>query len=340
VRAAIVTGALVCAVVSIPATAEAGPLDDYLARIKKALADAVATNTPKPPRPVAVSWRARRLGAIDLPLLAVEAGDIDGDGTPELVGLTTAEVVVIEITGGKVTIAARANLPAKPALVRSRDPIGSLVIDGAEIAARSSEQEVGGRFRWSESALVAVGEIADFPLCSGISARLASGRNTFDGATAKVPEPLAPLFARSFYSAECRDHIGADGARFSTAAVSDTGRVVRVACAAGDNSCPAAAVASVEVESAGFAFEIADVDRDGRAEVIASRGQAPGVKDRVRAFAHVDGSAKQVFDHYFEGGVVALVAPDLDGDGAREVIAAVRMWRSQRIDLWVLTRPR
>lgn len=332
--------ALACAVAAAPAVAAAGPLDDYLGRIKKALDEAAAANTPRPPVQVPVRWGARRLGSFDLPapLLAVEAADVDGDKTPELIGLTTAEVFVLEVSGGKLAIAARAPLPDKPALIRSRDPVGTLVVDGAGIAARSSEQAAGARYRWVDGKLVAGDEVAGFPLCAGASAELAEGRNYFDPKAVKIAGAPAQLFSRPFFSAECRDHVGVDGRPFSTAAVSDTGRVVRVACVAG--ACAEGAIASDEIDASGYAFEVADVDRDGRAEVIVARGQAPGGKDRVRVFAWRDGAGKQIFDHRFEGGVVALTAPDLDGDGAREVIAAVRMWRSKRINLWVLTRRR
>jgi hypothetical protein len=306
--------------------------------------------------PVPVRWQARRLGSIDLgaPLLALESADIDNDGADELVGLTTTEVLVLEIDGEKLAISARAALPDKPAVIRSRDPVGALVIAGGEIAARSSEQAAGARYRWADGGLVAGDEVEGFPLCASITAELARGRNYFDDDTvkgggkdfagrseqspAKSGNEVKALLSRTFYAAECREHVGVDGKRFSTAAVAGTDRVVRVACTGG--ACADGAIAAAETASSGYAFEVADVDRDGRAEVISSWGQAPGDKGRVRAFARRGGATRQVFEHRFDGGVVALTAPDLDRDGARDVIAAVRVWPSRRINLWVLTRKR
>lgn len=341
-RSPISAAALVAAVaLGAPARAEAGPLDEFLGRIKEALDAAAAARVPRPPVPVPVKWEARKLGSLALaaPLVALEFGDLDRDGRDELVGLTTGEILVL--AAASATITARAPLPPAPALIRSRDPVGTLVIDGAAITARTSEQAAAFRYRFAAGKLVLEPDpVAGFPLCAALTAELSPGRNHFDEATARWTAKPPVELAAPFYAVECREHAGADGKPMATFAVADLGRKLAVSCLrpGGQTPCPADALAATELD-AGYAFEVADVDRDGHVEVIAARAVAPGRKDQVRAYGFTGGQPRQVFDHRFDGGVVALAAPDLDGDGALEVIAAVRLWGQTRIDLWVLTRP-
>lgn len=321
-------------------------LGDLLARVRSALDEAAASRAPQPPSPVPVVWRPRKLASFNFsaPLLGLEAADLDGDGGDELVALTADEVAVLDF-GDKPRAVARAPLPSRPALVRSRDPVGSISVevgdDAAIVVARSSEQAVGARYRFAAGTIEAVADAPGYPLCRGVSAELAQGRNFFEGATlvwSRGGEP--PPVAKSFHAAECRGHVGPAGYPIETFAVVDTNRALRVVCAHRGEACAAEVLAADSVTAAGVAFEIADVDRDGKLEVIATRGQAPGKRDRVRVFAVVDGVKKMVFDHWFQGGVVALSAADINGDGSLEVIAAVRLLGANRINLWTLNRTR
>ena len=341
--------ATVAAVALASPPAGAPPLRDYVERVARALAEASAARVPTPPVPVPVMWRARLRGTIELgrPLLALEVVDLDGDGKDELLALTDTELAALS-TAGDLQILARAPLPARPATVRARDPVGALLVtrdaSGLAIVARSSEQAVGGRYRWRAGALVNDGEVAGYRLCDELTGELTPGRNHFDPASLKWSvdgEAAPPLaIAEPFYAARCRAHIGVDGRGLRTIAVSDLEREVRVACRGAAGPCPAAVLGPVTIDAAGHAFEIADVDRDGRPEVIVSRGQPRGEKDRVRVFAAAGAEHKLTWSHAFEGGVVAIAAPDIDGDGALEVVAAVRPIGSKRINLWTLCATR
>jgi hypothetical protein len=84
------------------------------------------------------------------------------------------------------------------------------------------------------------------------------------------------------------------------------------------------------------AFEIADVDRDGTPELIASSASAPGDTDAVRVIPLGSPAGKAAFKKEFKGGVAGIVVADGDGDGVPEVVAVVRLAGARRVDLWRL----
>jgi hypothetical protein len=61
---------------------------------------------------------------------------------------------------------------------------------------------------------------------------------------------------------------------------------------------------------------------------------APGDPDAVKVIALGTDDKKGLFRYRFNGGVAGIAVIDSDGDGAMEVIAAVRLVGATRVDLW------
>ncbi len=318
------------------------PLVSQLWSEVKRLVDAAVAPDPVPPEPVEVKWKSRRWTSVDLgaPLLALAAADVDGDGTAELVALTTREVLVLERSGARrVKIAARASLPDEPALQQSRDPVGVLVVadadgDGVlELYARTSAQARGALLRWRDGALEHRETIAAFPLCAHARAQLAPGRNYFAGDQFRwTGAGKRPAVADRFYAGVCASFV--DGAGWPVelfGAVDTEGTlVVQRTDAAGERR---------EVRKRGVAFAIADVDNDGSAEIITSTNRAPGRGDQIHVYGVRNGAFVRINkSKKFTGGVAAIAVGDIDGDGDRDVVAAIRLIGSNRVDLWTLNK--
>jgi len=356
-------------------------LNELWDRITVLLGEASAARAPArvPPTPVPVRWQARRVASIplDAPLLALAAGDLDGDARDELVALTTREVVVLapDGSGQGFVVRARAPLPAEPASVRPRTPVGTLVVhdsdgDGRdEVAARSSEQARGillglasrAQPRGKPGRGLALDErarVAGFPLCAGVLGQLEPGRHDFAGVLPAAPanapsitppttpspagdSPLPPLPPR-FWVARCsRALVDPAGRELAVAAVVAADGTLtmtsRARCAAEEQGCPAPA--ETRLASAGVAFEIADLDRDGHPEIAVTRAAAPGDPDEVEISTWSGGDLRSRFHRGFTGGVVGLAAGDFQGRGAPTLIGAVRLLGSHRVDLWSFNDP-
>ncbi len=348
-------------------------------RITVLLGEASAARAPArvPPTPVPVRWQARRVASIplDAPLLALAAGDLDGDARDELVALTTREVVVLapDGSGQGFVVRARAHLPAEPASMRPRTPVGTLVVhdsdgDGRdEVAARSSEQARGILLALASRAqpkgkpgrgLDERARVAGFPLCAGVLGQLEPGRHDFAGVLPAAPastpsitppatpspagdSPLPPLPPR-FWSARCsRALVDPAGRELAVAAVVAADGTLTMTsharCAAEEQGCPAPA--ETRVVGAGVAFEIADLDRDGHPEIAVTHAAAPGDPDEVEISTWSDGDLRSRFRRGFTGGVVGLAAGDFHGRGAPTLIGAVRLLGSHRVDLWSFNDP-
>lgn len=305
----------------------------------------IAERVPRPPVPVPVNWRDRRVASMDLgaPLLAVGVADIDRDGRAELVALTSREVVALNVLGKAVVEKARGPLGGEPAALRPRDPIGVLEIErrlegDVYLHARSSEQAEAVSFAWRRGQMVEVERGSGFPLCRGV-AELVPGRNYFAAAAVRTAgDPLLSALPAEFFSVLCRDGmVDARGGPIAVAAVVDVDRVLHVRCrAAAGGECAAATVKGRDYDGVGVVADIADIDNDGVPEVLTTRGGAPGDRDRVSIYSVKAGKVDKVYSKDFHAGVVGLGAGDIDGDGDREVVVAVRFAGSHHVSFWTL----
>lgn len=360
---AVVGAALAAAIGLAPAAAAAGAAAgeparvasprDLLDRAGALLAEASAAREPprRPPTPIAVKWKARRVDSYDLgaPLLALTSGDLDGDGRAELIAVTERAVVVLAPAGRRaIAETARRALPAEAADVEPRDAVATAVVArtgrGAEVWARASTAARGVRLVLVDGALRDAAGGADaaegsdaYWLCADRAAALVPGRNHFargDGVPAAWPARL--------WAARCApDLVDPEGRAMRVDAVLGDGGALTVTistrCAAGEAAC--IAERAVALPGVGTAFAVADVDRDGRAEVITAAASAPGDPDTVTVHALPAAGGepgKPVFTRGFTGGVGGIAADDVDGDGDVEVFAAVRLAGSSRVDLWLL----
>lgn len=325
--------ALCCAGAAARADGPAHVDDGYLARLATAvrsrLDDAAQAHVTRlvPPVPIAVKWKPQKLGALDLgaPLVAVAAADLDGDGKAEVYLVTSLEVIAVAIAGRRIHTLGRVAFTGEPAVPAPRDPVGTAVIDGNAVIAAASPWARDLRIEWVHGALTARHGPGGFVVC-GDRLQLAPGRNHFREAGAAL------------FGARCRadltDAAGAPLRVRGELALSGALEVVVERCAAGGLACRQAA--SYQYKDVGVAFDLADVDRDGTPELIASSASAPGDADTVRVIPLGSPAARAVFKKTFNGGVAGVVVADGDGDGVAEVVAVVRLAGATRVDLWRL----
>ncbi len=321
------------AIVVIAASADARADDSWLRSLaqdaRARLDAAIAARVPKlvPPVPIAVKWKPVRVGSLDLgaPLVALAAADLDGDRRAELYAVTAREVIAIS-TNGHVHELGRVAFAGDPALPQPRDTVGTVVVEHGQVVASVSSWARSLRVAWKGKQLVGEPGDAGFELCPGERAQLATGRNYFgEGAAAYYAVGCAGLIDAKGYPLAAR-------AQLSLKNVLD---VVVQKCAQDGTAC----VDSVRQSFAnvGVAFALADVDRDGVPEVIVSGAGAPGDPDFVKVMTLGKDERKPALKKTFTaGGVVGIVVADVDGDGAPDVIAAVRLVGSSRVDLWRL----
>lgn len=326
-------------------------VDQVWERAVAALDEAVAARIPplRAPVPVPVTWRARRMGTVDLqaPLLAVAGADLDGDGTSEIVALTTRDVLLLRrVDSRRVDIVARVAMPSAPPSVRPRDPVGQLAIEaragGPVVLARSSGSARGIVVALREGKLVETGTFDGFPLCDRGTALLEGGRNYFAHARIVWREPTrAPTISSDFYAARChKGMVDTNGRALESLGVLATDGTLSLRferqCRESDAACRENPVFETSLDGVGVAFAVADVDNDGLPEVIASDDRPPGDPDRVSVYTPRGSRWQRVFEHGFSGGAAGIATGDFDGDGTVDVATAVRLVGSDRVDLWSL----
>jgi len=299
------------------ATAQAGVLHDIAADVAARLAALhPAPIKPAVPVPIAVKWRPQKLTpSVELgaPLLALTAGDLDGDGKAELYAVTTREVIAFALADHHIRELSRVAFTGEPAMPVPRDPVGAAVVEGKAVVASSSAFARTIAVTWRGKQLVATPGDAGVELCAGERVALVAGRNYFGDDRA------------GYYGVRCKDVIDAAGQSKRVRAVLGLTGKLEISTAG-----PAFAIAK-----AGTAFDIGDLDRDGKPEIAYASANAPGEPDEVRVVTLGEDERKTKLKKAFNaGGVAGLAVIDLDG--APAVIAAVRLVGATRVDLWRL----
>jgi hypothetical protein len=297
-----------------------------------------AAHVPRlvPPVPVAVAWRPQKLTPpLDLgaPVVALTAADLDGDGKAELYAVTAREVIAIGYSDRRVKELGRVAFVGERMVPESRDVVGSAIASGKVILASSSSFAHALRVSWRGKTLVADAGEPGFELCAGEHVQLATGRNYFGDAQ------------NATYGVRCRDDlVEADGhplhvrAQLSVAGKLDVNVDRCAPTAPGAPSSHCVHTASYTFTHVGVGFDIADLDRDGRPEVVFAGASAPGDPDdqeHLRVVTLGDEEKKTKLKKTFIAeGIAGIVVADLDGDGKPEVIAALRLVGSGRTDIW------
>ncbi len=279
-----------------------------------------------PPVPVAVKWKATRIGSLELgaPLVALVAGDLDGNGKGELYAVTSREVIAMSLVDGKAKELGRVAFTGERAVPAPRDVVGTAVIDGSILIAHSSTWARGLRVHWHGKTLIADAGDSELALCPGEHAKLAPGRNYFGEGGNKL------------YAVRCRTDLVDEAGRalHLRGELSIANKLDLQVTTCTGATCGASV--GYDFPGVGVAFELADIDHDGHPEVIVSGAGAPGDADAVKVLTLGGDDKKPVFRKTFTGGVVGLAAIDAAGTGARWVIAAVRLVGANRVDLWRL----
>jgi len=275
--------------------------------VEMPLDDELRAYLPTSPPPALAQTSTVPLG--DVPLLALDVGDVDGDGRAEVVGATSREVIAWRLDGNRAVERWRmpiAPVNARPAPIRPRLDVVTVSVENGMVRAHASPFADGVKRTGS-----AVEITRGYTLPGlGAACELEPGFDRFVGDCAPGSLPSR------FWSAVALR----DGDHGPTAATAPPG-VLSVHTAAG------------MLTARGAGAQVALLSPE---TVVTAEPSVPGEPDAIVMRAIKDGLPIVRRIDRLPGAVRALAAGDLDGDGRAEVVAAIRDDAARRTELWVV----
>ena len=287
----------------------------------------------KPPTPIAVRWKARRIWSQSMPGRVLDMEVIPREGGDLLVLLSDTTLYFLDERRGLLDVRKELPMEGRVASIRPRDAIGMIdVASSAEtqhLRVRSSLFEHGLEYLDSSTGYVRSSEFIGYSLCGGKVANAVVGRNYFDGASVGGEDALS--INGPFYDAHCASIVNAEGAGERYMSYVGLDQALQIHCVEPVGECTQNNVSLADV---GYAHRIADIDNDGRLEVITTAATVPGGGDAILVRSLFGEREVQRLEHRFAGSVTSIAVGDLDGDGSLEVIAVLRY--QDRVNLWLL----
>ncbi len=281
---------------------------------------------------------ARTYPLSDSGYLDMVVTNLDGQDAPELIALRPEEVQVFRLgstdTGRRrLRLVARAPIPPSDAPgVGPRRFVGTLTVDERGVVGRVRHRLAPFRVDWNEGA-PQVTFLSNDPCPAGAHAlpdacaMPVDGRDYFaSDLLSRVGSPPPQRASTSFYQRQARWIRRPDGAAdFVEVVVTPRGRLVS---RTGENA--------VGLAGYGAGVGMADVDRDGNAELIGASSNLIGSGDQLRVLRIMrNGALRRLWQSEpIEGSVLVGGQGDLDGDALPELLAIEE--HEGRARLWVV----
>jgi hypothetical protein len=306
--------------------AEATPSETY--------APAPSTVTPLGPRwPSAPAPRPRTVVTPFRNTVALAVADMDGDNRAEIVMASPDRIRVARFTGTTLAFVpdAPGNVTTGWAAVPLRQPVGSIDVDASHRVVR---------VRTSSHAHMALVEVNQgfvrvrstgsdlYPLPGGGCVTLRASSDVIAGVIATCDAtPAVPPEGVSVLAPVSAQWTAADGVSHRFEARTNGQGMVDVR----RDGAPFATLSDVAAP-----LVLADLDEDGRVELITASASAPGGADRVRVFTLGERAADERAGISVTGPIESMAAGDLDGDGHRELVVSVQDPQRRTTTLWIL----